>query len=628
MREELGVYEESIARTTASDGEDAPKRDVPFLPPRPVSSWSTEGQWSSPADSSLPTPPSTGVFQVLTPKTAESPNLTPGLARTKVGELVAKTTPVKNNPGKKPEAPALQDLNVAAISDVPPQAVPPSWLQEEDKEATKGSRRAILVPAASNHLNSRSSAAPEKNKKAPPKKMELVLPDHDRVKGTEVVLTPRNKKPATTGGFTPAVDEEEEVQPIDAMHCHQLDSDLRRIKCRNQRRAKEDLIYAALERLQDDVQLVVDVEAIFGGSDGIMMFDWFVKTPLDCEGILTGFSKDMRCSIVEKLNLILNEMEMVQTEEFFMSPTNVQEYSGSHDDLRDALLFCRTLVRMALSKTEKESLGGCHETGKWKFLPGLRDALGMLPPPTPEFPKMGGGDSSFFTCPSESDETRTWSNMSFATTLKTEHTAPETKPLSEMNGLHLRQAIYVMATLLQKLTIACHRLGSMPMNDSPEKSGSTWTLETSESLDLTDQIKQTYLELLTMDARDIRLLIDAFEFKTGEENRANTNTESSLIPPPILMETPVKGDADRRSPIESDIFSSPDTEDMMTFYTDDCEEEFEYDDLRRMVGSNDRDDAEEERDGPEERVDADSIKLPSYKRFLAAREPRHKRQKE
>ena len=87
----------------------------------------------------------------------------------------------------------------------------------------------------------------------------------------------------------------------DAASAHALDGDIRRMKKRNQQRAKEDLIIAAFERLQDDTQLVADVQNLLGirssgggggaGNDN-SMFDWFVGTPhgrgRSADGILGG----------------------------------------------------------------------------------------------------------------------------------------------------------------------------------------------------------------------------------------------------------------------------------------------------------------------------------------------------
>jgi hypothetical protein len=307
----------------------------------------------------------------------------------------------------------------------------------------------------------------------------------------------------------------------------------------NQRLVNEELLMAVLERLQDDIQLVADVQAVFIGCN---------EPPMDKQdGFLTGFPSESRTVIVRNLNAILTEMK---------SPSQVPGYAETHDDLREALFFCRTAVQMAVPVSEKEQgfdKISIEPQGRWQFLDGLRATIGIIPPESPE--TVRGGDTSVFSLPSDSAKTPMTSNVSLTTTITSAVTTPfkdrARRQKSAPNGLQLRRTIEILSTILHKMAVAC--VGLSNINSEP------WNLGAEASIRLTEDIKRNYLQLLAVKQEDVKALVNAF---------------------------------------------SPATDDMQTKNSIERDDEGymeEYDDLRRTVGSNDYCDDGECRDGPEER---------------------------
>jgi hypothetical protein len=401
-----------------------------------------------------------------------------------------------------------------------------------------------------------------------------------------------------------------------------LESDMQRIKSRNQQRSKEDLIVSVLERLQDNVQLVADVQSLIGTTEG--MFDWFVPTPLDKEGLLTGFVEPTRDNIGEKIDLLLQELDSeAPMEEFFISfysNGDISEYEEDYNDLREALSFCKILLQMAVPESEKEecSLQGTEDIGHWKLLPGLLEAIGVTRNPV-ETPRPRGGDSSLFSLPPDENseaETPMTSNVSLgASTLTTLPTAHAITPnrkntlqekLKLQNGLHLRQAIQVFSTALQRMSDACEALHAAGQ-------------KVRDMLEATGRMKHSYFQLMAMNQQDIRSLVDAFEFELESDNSyvyQDTDDEDNA-PSSLRAMVFARGTFDNVEAtsmvhhVDSVQFDNhppdADTSSMgisianaSTLETVDEEEGlFEYDDLRRQTESQDYDDEPEYREGPE-----------------------------
>lgn len=470
----------------------------------------------------------------------------------------------------------------------------------------------------------------------------IVVPDGDRVAGTEVVLPHPSDHLANMSAMSQSIVDhdslygnsravsEDEADARDAVQRNgnkaaalTLDDMSLHQKERNQRLVNEELLVGVLERLQDDTQLVADVQAVFSGCN---------EPPMDKQdGFLTGFAGDTRTVIVRNLNAILTEME---------SPSQVPVYAETHDDLREALFFCRTAVQMAVPVSEKNQnvdKMSIVQQGRWQFLDGLRATIGIIPPESPQ--TVRGGDTSVFSLPSDSAETPMTSNVSLTTTITSAVTTPRndrTRHQKSANGLQLRRTIEIISTILHKMAVACLDLSNI--------NSETWNLGAEASIRLTEDIKRNYLQLLAVKQEDVKALVDAFElylppltitrevscdaeddFPPQGSNQAMTRI---LPPPPVMMRAApswvhsrvqVLEDADTDSRVvqqpapcnrrmsrtpcrESDLFS-PATDDMQTKNSVEHDDGYmeEYDDLRRTVGSNDYCDDEERRDGPEER---------------------------
>ncbi len=135
-----------------------------------------------------------------------------------------------------------------------------------------------------------------------------------------------------------------------------LERALRRRKSRHNRQAKEQLLLAVVERLQDDYQLVADLQ-VAHNKPADQMSEWLVPTDWNAEGLLTGLEPSKRNEIARQLDCILNEMRVAQPEDFFMSPSQIQGFAQTHNDLQQAMMFVRTLVMRAVPEMEKENAG-------------------------------------------------------------------------------------------------------------------------------------------------------------------------------------------------------------------------------------------------------------------------------
>lgn len=144
-------------------------------------------------------------------------------------------------------------------------------------------------------------------------------------------------------------------------------------KAKNQRRAKEQLLMGVIQRLQHSLDLVSDVDALHENDR------WFVKTPMDREGLLTGFSKGTRSNLLKYVRSVLSEMFVAQPEEFFLSPSQIESISETHDDLHDALVFLEAMLQIAIPLSEQ------NPGGRWTCAPEIRNTMGITSIPESKY---------------------------------------------------------------------------------------------------------------------------------------------------------------------------------------------------------------------------------------------------
>ena len=232
----------------------------------------------------------------------------------------------------------------------------------------------------------------------------------------------------------------------------------------------------------------------------------------DHEGcLLTGMNESLRERIMGKLDLVLEELKSaVSADEFFwsspmLSPSN---YDDEQLELREALQQCKVFVQMAIPEEEKNegSLMGTTDVGRWHFLPGLREAVGIRVAVTPESRSM-----SCFSLPEDCNaEIPMTSNLSVCcnSTLTTKDQSALPLVIADSNGkkkdvqdgLHLRQSIIDMASGLNKFSQACRSLGDVNNMGGIALARST------------DLIKTTYQDMQAMKQQDLKSLVNAFEF--------------------------------------------------------------------------------------------------------------------
>jgi hypothetical protein len=155
-----------------------------------------------------------------------------------------------------------------------------------------------------------------------------------------------------------------------------MDDALLQRKAKNQRRAKEQLLMGIVQRLQHSLDLVADVDALHEAEDR-----WFIKTPMDKEGILTGFSKGTRSILLKYVQSVLSEMFVAQPEEFFLSPSQMESISETHDDLHDALVFLEGMLQIAIPLKEQ------NPGQRWTCALEIRSAMGITSIPESKFSK-------------------------------------------------------------------------------------------------------------------------------------------------------------------------------------------------------------------------------------------------
>ena len=287
------------------------------------------------------------------------------------------------------------------------------------------------------------------------------------------------------------------------------------------RKECEDLFIQALERLQDNVDMVVNVENIIG--DTMTFGDWFTKTNIDEENLLTGFHMSKRLAIEQHLTVIIQELERKQTHVDGQCKSSDQQlFASTHEILCDSLHFCRRLVSISIAEKSDK---------KHQVKDGIQASLGVMLPESPEIQR--GGDTSVFSLPPD-DHTPMTSNVSVTTTITT-HVSPPTNRYLQSSGLQLRRTIEQVASLLQMMTRATESICSIE--------GDGLRLETETTIRITEEIRRTYQQMVALDGRELIALMDAFEphMQTTQPRSCNQPMHSSVsrapasTPPPSRM---------------------------------------------------------------------------------------------
>jgi hypothetical protein len=310
-------------------------------------------------------------------------------------------------------------------------------------------------------------------------------------------------------------------ETIQQRGCKQLDeirlspntgTDLSRNKARDRRRYMEELICAAIERLRDNLQLVLEVESLDS-----LTFEKALKTSISQEGVLTGFSNGKCQVILQRINLLLSEIENGPPVEdiFLSSPAHVDDCTSccTHHNLIDALIFCKKIARMAVLKT---SLNSTNK--KWILLSEVQIALGILKC-TPLSQELRGSHSQFED--GEESCTPMKSNLSMATTLTS--TVGNGRSIfdlgSTVNGLRLRHTIVMLSKVFQRLS---RLLMSLSANSFARKSSSIYTVK---------ELTRCYFDLLAINSDNVNELLDSFRYAI--EYPLNGHTE-----PPLSLSLP------------------------------------------------------------------------------------------
>lgn len=268
-----------------------------------------------------------------------------------------------------------------------------------------------------------------------------------------------------------------------------------------QRRSKEHMVLGVIQRMQHNLNLIEEIE----GMQREEGHESFVRTSTDQDGLLMGYSSEKRLKLSKYLDSILYEMDVARPEEFFLSPSQVDRMADTHNDLRDALSFVRTLVQSAIPQNEHQLLP------QWTFKSTIRSS--MTVPSIPESPEtVRGGDTSVFSLPSEASTTPHTSNVSMTTTITSRPTPLRAQPSSPHRPTHeaslIRHTLEIALTLVQKMTLACNKLLADKCTHE-------------DSIFATEAIKRNYLQLLALKRGDLHVVMDAFVVAGKEEEENN-----------------------------------------------------------------------------------------------------------
>jgi hypothetical protein len=300
-------------------------------------------------------------------------------------------------------------------------------------------------------------------------------------------------------------------------------------KFSNQRQAHDDLILAALERLQDEHGLVAEIQKQLGQHDNES------SSSATTESFLSGMSTETAQRISCTLVQILQELDVTE-QLLFSSPSDAAAVAVPRNDFRDAIRFCLQLVRLSTSGSAAAgSAGGTRssseylqEMSKWRLLPEIKASLGLIPESPRVVPR--GGDTSVFSVPcDDSVATPMTSNVSISTTIttRTHLTANNNNPLSpgrhdppprfHHQALEVRHTIATIAALLDRTSRLLTKGDKLP----------------------TQEIKRVYLEMQTLDISALKCVVESFEIDQPESLlvllSGSASQDDSLfdVPPPM-----------------------------------------------------------------------------------------------
>ena len=347
----------------------------------------------------------------------------------------------------------------------------------------------------------------------------------------------------------------------------------------------------------------------------------------DTEGLGTSFSfsEPHKRQIQYHLRTILTEMDTARPEEFFLSPTHMEEYGETHSELKHAMEFVLQLLELEPDaahsswelKYEARTLLGLEVLPESKFLvwgPGVTNLwllslfLAVCCRNTHETPyclsipelwyagpdTIRGGDTSLFSLPEESITPHT-SNLSMATTITSKPPSPANH---QAHKTSLRRTLDILGLLVHKLSSACQKLVVDPSNSNKKKKKVT----AQTTIRATEEMKRIYLTIMAIPNCDLILVSDAF-YPTGimpplirtVSLDEDTPGEGGPLPQVCVLPRIHADDDDKENDEEPrlnllnsfDDFAASKHDGPTRIMMDDYYE----DDLRRTVGSNDYDDS-------------------------------------
>jgi hypothetical protein len=334
---------------------------------------------------------------------AVSPNLKVGHARTAVGALLAMTDASRG--ASSPPAPVFHSGNSRHLGVLPPR----TWVSDDRQEehesvcsdlsyqalndsidpfaSAKKQKSTIPGSPHSSVDESTQHASPSSNnfgRRSHPGKPSLAVHDEssfargwlmeqgamgrerydfDTIVDKDLFVSEAAEHAANVSaisGSTKGLDslnsfdeEEEEHYYFQSMQQEedQMGEPLHRQNTKFQREVKENLVMAMIARLQDNTRLFQDVLEKLDHSTGQSL----KRSPRTREGIVIGFSKKTRKMLCRNIDEILRGMRSVTNDDVLL-PSQNPRMTEAHDDLLQALSFCRASVVGALTPLEKREM--------------------------------------------------------------------------------------------------------------------------------------------------------------------------------------------------------------------------------------------------------------------------------
>mmetsp|Transcript_44604 Transcript_44604/g.49752 ORF Transcript_44604/g.49752 Transcript_44604/m.49752 type:complete len:857 (+) Transcript_44604:252-2822(+) len=257
------------------------------------------------------------------------------------------------------------------------------------------------------------------------------------------------------------------------------------VKDIHQRRMKEDLLRSVFERLQDSLDLL---NKVLNVQSSLFL------------GLRSKKGDGKHYRLLEDLLFELQNEDC-------------------HGSQRQAILFCLSLIQNTDSISDNTNPFSTYQSNHyWKPLPGFLSSLGLeeeLHSPT-----VRGGDTSLFSLPSDSanDSTPHTSNVSMTTTITTV-VSPEKETTQFFKQ---QQRSYYTSSdrdddgdrfrtrrTVESLVNLVHRLESSCLNIESKMSAAG-------KLEVVEDIKKIYFELLIVPIQDLKLIINSYEIRFNQ----------------------------------------------------------------------------------------------------------------